>query len=58
MTYILTIVIAIGFAGDQTRTLRYGGSGGESACTTRLMTEFDRLHSRGERVLAADCSYS
>jgi hypothetical protein len=55
MTYILTVVIASGSLGLLPHTLRFGGSGGEAACYTRLMVELDRAHRRGERVVEAEC---
>jgi hypothetical protein len=53
--YVLILVLASGYGDTPTATLRYGGSGGDLACVTRLAAELNRAHSRGERILQAEC---
>lgn len=55
MKYVLILLIASGSADTPTHTLRYGGSGGDLACVTRLAAELDRAHRAGLRVIEAEC---
>lgn len=55
MRYVLILVIASGSADTPTEVRRFGGSGGEAACVSRLAVELDRAHRRGERVIEAEC---